>query len=77
MKVVIIPRRTYRILSGNKATPFVTIIIIMPIVRIVKCKGFDLIAFALNDGIIGNLNLLTISNDVPIVITKIKTSLTL
>ena len=77
MKVVIIPRRTYRILSGNKATPFVTIIIIMPIVRIVKCKGFDLIAFALNDGIIGNLNLLTISSEVPIVITKIKTSLTL
>jgi len=74
---VIIPRRTYRILSGNKATPFVTIIIIMPIVRIVKCKGFDLIAFALNDGIIGNLNLLTISSEVPIVITKIKTSLTL
>ena len=77
MNVVIIPRNTYRMLNGNNATPFVARIIITPTVKIIKSRGCDLIALALNEGIIGNLNLLTISNDTHIVRTNISTSLML
>ena len=77
MYVEIIPSNTYRMLRGNNATPFVARIIIIPIDKIIKSRGCDLIALALNDGITGNLNLLTISNDTHIVRTNIRTSLTL
>lgn len=76
MNEVIIPSRTYNILKGNKANPFVAITKITPTVSTIKFKGFDFIALALNDGMIGNLNLLTISSDTHIVKTKISTSLT-
>lgn len=75
MNVVIIPSNTYRMLNGNKATPFVNIIATIPNVNIIKCKGLDLIDFKLNEGIVGNLNLLTISSETETVRTKINISL--
>ena len=75
MNVVIIPSNTYKMLNGNKATPFVNIIITIPIVNKIKCKGLDLIDLILNEGIVGNLNLLTINNETEIVRTKINISL--
>jgi hypothetical protein len=64
-------------LRGNNATPFVARIIIIPTVKIIKSRGCDLIALALNEGITGNLNLLTINNEMNIVRTNIRTSLKL
>ena len=77
MNEVIIPSKTYNILRGNKAKPFVAITKITPMVSTIKFNGFALIALTLKEGIIGNLNLLTINNDTHIVRTKISTSLRL